>query len=205
MKVTADLRGRVDLDRTACWCCGARRIAGSTCAEHAGRLHPGVALDPAQTVHTLPAMLRFRMFANTCGFEVADDCDALRGDPAVQGRTSAGLQGEAGSDLCSQLLTLSRPENVPSRTELGRLTCRPGRHLLPKLSVSAGDDHGRHRRHLRSGARPAAAVAVRRLPRHAVLPGGARLPGGERHAGGGPPAPRKDAVRCRGPHPSHVI
>ena len=32
-------------------------------------------------VHTLPAMLRFRMFAIACGYEDADDCDALRTDP----------------------------------------------------------------------------------------------------------------------------
>ena len=37
--------------------------------------------DPVRTVHTLPAMLRFRMFAIACGYEVADDCDDLRGDP----------------------------------------------------------------------------------------------------------------------------
>ena len=37
--------------------------------------------DPARTVHTLPAMLRFRMFAIACGCEDADDCDDLRADP----------------------------------------------------------------------------------------------------------------------------
>ena len=37
--------------------------------------------DPERVVHTLPAMLRFRMFAIACGYEDADDCDALRGDP----------------------------------------------------------------------------------------------------------------------------
>ena len=36
---------------------------------------------PALVVHTLPAMLWFRMFAIACGYEVADDCDALRADP----------------------------------------------------------------------------------------------------------------------------
>ena len=37
--------------------------------------------DPALVVHTLPAMLLFRMFAIACGYEDADDCDALRTDP----------------------------------------------------------------------------------------------------------------------------
>ncbi len=46
---------------------------------------------------------------------------------------------------------------------------RPGRHLLPLLPGSAGGGHARHRRHLRPGSRPAAALAVQRLPRHALL------------------------------------
>ena len=36
---------------------------------------------PAPMVHTLAAMLRFRMFAIARGYEDADDCDALRADP----------------------------------------------------------------------------------------------------------------------------
>ena len=39
--------------------------------------------DPERVVHTLPAMLRFRMFAIACGYEDADDCDALRGAEPV--------------------------------------------------------------------------------------------------------------------------
>ena len=35
----------------------------------------------AQVVHALSAMLRFRMLAIACGYEDADDCDALRTDP----------------------------------------------------------------------------------------------------------------------------
>ena len=37
--------------------------------------------NPALVVHTLAAMLRFRMLAIACGYEDADDCDALRADP----------------------------------------------------------------------------------------------------------------------------
>ena len=37
--------------------------------------------NPAQVVHALAAMLRFRMLAIACGYEDADDCDALRTDP----------------------------------------------------------------------------------------------------------------------------
>ena len=75
--------------------------------------------DPARTVHTLPAMLRFRMFAIACGYEDADDCDDLRGDPLF--KLAVGQAPESGRDLCSQP-TMSRLENAPSLSEVGRLT-----------------------------------------------------------------------------------
>ena len=37
--------------------------------------------NPALVVHTLAAMLRFRMLAIVCGYEDADDCDVLRAAP----------------------------------------------------------------------------------------------------------------------------
>ena len=74
---------------------------------------------PARVVHTLPAMLRFRMFAIACGYEDADDCDALRADPLF--KLAVGRAPESGPELCSQP-TMSRLENAPSRTEAGRLT-----------------------------------------------------------------------------------
>ena len=75
--------------------------------------------DPARTVHTLPAMLRFRMFAIACGYEAADDCDDLRRDPLF--KLAVGRAPESGRDLCS-LPTMSRLENAPSFSEVGRLT-----------------------------------------------------------------------------------
>ena len=75
--------------------------------------------DPALVVHTLPAMLRFRMFAIPCGYEDADDCDALRGDPLF--KLAVGRAPESGRDLCSQP-TMSRLENAPSRLEVARMT-----------------------------------------------------------------------------------
>ena len=56
--------------------------------------------DPERVVHTLPVMLRFRMFAIACGYEDADDCDALRGDPLF--KLAVGRAPESGRDLCSQ-------------------------------------------------------------------------------------------------------
>ena len=75
--------------------------------------------DPERVVHTLPAMLRFRMFAIACGYEDADDCDALRGDPLF--KLAVGRAPESGRDLCSQP-TMSRLENAPSGSEVARMT-----------------------------------------------------------------------------------
>ena len=75
--------------------------------------------DPALVVHTLPAMLRFRMFAIACGYEDADDCDALRADPLF--KLAIGRAPESGRDLCSQP-TMSRLENAPSRVEVARMS-----------------------------------------------------------------------------------
>ena len=75
--------------------------------------------DPAGAVHTLPAMLRFHMFAIARGCEDADDCDDLRADPLF--KLAVGRAPESGRDLCSQP-TMSRLENAPSRTGAGRLT-----------------------------------------------------------------------------------
>ena len=75
--------------------------------------------NQAQVVHALSAMLRFRMFAIACGYEDADDCDALRADPVF--KLASGRAPESGRDLCSQP-TMSRLENAPSRVEVARMT-----------------------------------------------------------------------------------
>ena len=75
--------------------------------------------DPERVVHTLPAMLRFRMFAIACGYEDADDCDDLRTDPLF--KLAVGRAPESGRDLCSQP-SMSRLENAPSRVEVARMT-----------------------------------------------------------------------------------
>ena len=75
--------------------------------------------DPEWVVHALPAMFRFRMFAIACGYEDADDCNALGGDPLF--KLAVGRAPESGRDLCSQPTT-SRLENAPSRVEVARMT-----------------------------------------------------------------------------------
>ena len=59
------------------------------------------------------------MFAIACGYEDADDCDALRTDPLF--KLAVGRAPESGRALCSQP-TMSRLENAPSRLEVARMT-----------------------------------------------------------------------------------
>ena len=149
--------------------------------------------DPATVVHTLPAMLRFRMFAIACGYEDADDCDALRTDPLF--KLAVGRAPESGRALCSQP-TMSRLENAPSRIEVARMTA-----ALVDLfcrSFSAPPAAIRHRRHLRPGARPPAVSDCDSL----FLP---RLPRGERQAGGGSPAPGQGRRRAPTAPSSHLV
>ena len=75
--------------------------------------------DPALITHSMAEMLRFRVFAITCGYEDADDCDSLRHDPLF--KLAVGRPPESGSALCSQP-TMSRLENMPSGIEAARLT-----------------------------------------------------------------------------------
>lgn len=75
--------------------------------------------DPTMTVHPLAEMLRFRMLAIACGYQDADDCDALRVDPLF--KLAVGRAPDSGASLCSQP-TMSRLENMPSRIEAARMT-----------------------------------------------------------------------------------
>jgi len=74
--------------------------------------------DPDLIMHTVEEMLRLRMFAIAAGYEDANDFDRLRYDPIF--KMAAGRSPMDGDPLCSQP-TLSRLENAPSRTELGRM------------------------------------------------------------------------------------
>jgi hypothetical protein len=74
--------------------------------------------DPDQTTHTIADMLRARMLAIACGYEDANDLTALRRDPAL--KLACGRLPDSGGDLCSQP-TMSRLENMPTRSEIGAL------------------------------------------------------------------------------------
>ena len=74
--------------------------------------------DPDLIKHSVEEMLRLRMLAIAAGDEDANDFDRLRYDAIF--KMAAGRSPEEGDPLCSQP-TLSRLENAPSRTELGRM------------------------------------------------------------------------------------
>jgi hypothetical protein len=63
-------------------------------------------------------MIRFRVLLIAAGYPDANDCDALRTDPAF--KMALGRAPESGRDLCSQP-TMSRLENLPTITALKRM------------------------------------------------------------------------------------
>jgi hypothetical protein len=73
---------------------------------------------PDRVHHTLIEMIRFRVLLIAAGYPDANDCDALRTDPAF--KMAVGRAPESGSDLCSQP-TMSRLENLPTVTALKRM------------------------------------------------------------------------------------
>jgi hypothetical protein len=74
--------------------------------------------DPARVVHPLSEILLARILAIACGYEDADDLDALRTDPAF--KLACGRLPDSGTDLMSQP-TVSRWENAPNLRDLVRL------------------------------------------------------------------------------------
>jgi hypothetical protein len=63
-------------------------------------------------------MIRFRALLIAAGYEDANDCDALRADPAF--KMAVGRLPERGADLCSQP-TMCRLENLPGPIALKRM------------------------------------------------------------------------------------
>jgi hypothetical protein len=63
-------------------------------------------------------MIRFRVLMIAAGYADANDCDALRADPAF--KMAVGRLPESGAELCSQP-TMCRLENLPQATALKRM------------------------------------------------------------------------------------
>lgn len=74
--------------------------------------------DPRYTDHRLEELLSQRIFQIGMGYEDANDCNALRSDPAF--KAACGRLPLMGKDLASQP-TMSRLENAPRRSELYRM------------------------------------------------------------------------------------
>ena len=74
--------------------------------------------DPSRVIHALDDILRARIFAIACGYEDANDLDALRDDPGF--RLALGKLPGSGVGLASQP-TMSRWENAPTTRELAKL------------------------------------------------------------------------------------
>jgi len=74
--------------------------------------------SPERVRHTLADMIRFRVLLIAAGYPDANDCDALRSDPAF--KMAVGHLPETGRALCSQP-TMCRLENLPGATALKRM------------------------------------------------------------------------------------
>lgn len=74
--------------------------------------------DPSRITHKLDDILRARVLAIACGYEDANDLDALRDDPGF--RVALGKLPGTGPGLASQP-TMSRWENAPTMRELARM------------------------------------------------------------------------------------
>ena len=135
------------------------------------------------------------MIASAYSYPDANDCDALRADPAF--KMALGRAPESGADLCSQP-TMCRLENLPTVTALKRMMAAMVELFcdsfdeVPRRIVLDIDDtedrvHGRQELALF----------------HAHYGGYCFLPihvyeAITRQAGGGDPAPRQDPGRGRG-------
>jgi hypothetical protein len=73
---------------------------------------------PERVQHGLAEMIRFRALLVAAGYEDANDCDALRTDPAF--KMAVGRLPESGAELCSQP-TMCRLENLPGPIALKRM------------------------------------------------------------------------------------
>jgi Transposase DDE domain group 1 len=73
---------------------------------------------PERVQHELAEMIRFRALLIAAGYEDANDCDALRTDPAF--KMAVGRLPENSADLCSQP-TMCRLENLPGSVALKRM------------------------------------------------------------------------------------
>ena len=100
-----------------------------------------------QVRHTVAEMIRFRVLLIAAGYPDANDCDALRIDPAF--KMAVGRLPETGADLCSQP-TMCRLENLPGPVALKRmmaamveLFCDSFEHVPDRIVLDIDDTEDR--------------------------------------------------------------
>ena len=122
--------------------------------------------DPLRITHTLADMVRARILAIACGYEDADDLDALRVDPAF--KLACGRLPDTGADLLFAADAVAAGERAFAE---GRDPADMGarRSMDGLLRSGARLRHSRYRRHLRCRARASAALALQRPLRRALL------------------------------------
>jgi hypothetical protein len=102
---------------------------------------------PDRVQHGLAEMIRFRALLIAAGYADANDCDALRVDPAF--KMAVGRLPDSGPDLCSQP-TMCRLENLPGPIALKRmmaamveLFCDSFAEVPPRIVLDIDDTEDR--------------------------------------------------------------
>ena len=102
---------------------------------------------PDRVQHGLAEMIRFRVLLIAAGYADANDCDALRVDPAF--KMAVGRLPDSGPDLCSQP-TMCRLENLPGPIALKRmmaamveLFCDSFAEVPPRIVLDIDDTEDR--------------------------------------------------------------
>jgi hypothetical protein len=115
--------------------------------------------DARYTDHSYEEMLGQRIFQIVCGYEDANDCTALRHDPAF--KAACGRLPLSGAPLASQP-SMSRFENAPRRSELYRMAQavfetfvasydQPPKSILLDIDDTADEVHGAQQQSLFNG------------------------------------------------------
>jgi hypothetical protein len=150
---------------------------------------------PERVQHDLAEMIRYRALLIAAGYEDANDCDALRTDPAF--KMAVGRLPESGAELCSQP-TMCRLENLPGPTALKRmmaamveLFCDSFDGVPRRIVLDIDDTEDR----VHGGQQLALFHAHYDSP---LLPADPHLRSHDRQAGGGDPQAGQDAGRRRG-------
>ena len=147
--------------------------------------------SPERVHYTLAEMIRFRVLLIAAGYPDANDCDALRTDPAFKmavGRSPESGRACAPSRPCAGSRTCPATALKRMMAAMVELFCDSFAEVPHRIVLDVDDTEDRVSR--RPGAR-----ALPRPLRRALLPADPRLRGDHGQAGGGDPAPRQDPGR----------